>query len=304
MALGLIALLDDIATVLDDVAVLSKVAVKKTAGVVGDDLALNANQVAGVRADRELPVVWAVAKGSLLNKVILVPIALLLSAFASWAITPLLVLGGLFLCFEGAEKVLHKLLHTPKDAQHEANIHAAVLEPSVDMVTLEKDKIKGAVRTDFVLSAEIIVISLGAFAGANMLTQSVSLSLIALGMTVFVYGLVAIIVRLDDVGLSLMHRPGRSPAAQSIGKSIVGFAPWLMRGLALFGTIAMFTVGGGILAHAWHGFGEGLARAGISSPWALMGLEAVLGLVAGLLCVGLLTAARKMKGTFGMFRQR
>lgn len=287
MAIGLIALLDDIATVLDDVAVLSKVAVKKTAGVVGDDLALNADQVSGVQSNRELPVVWAVAKGSFINKVILVPIALLLSAFASWAITPLLVAGGLFLCFEGAEKVLHKFLHSKEDADHKAALHAAVAEPTADLVAIEKEKIKGAIRTDFVLSAEIIVIALGAFAGAKMLTQSVALTCIAVGMTVFVYGLVAVIVRLDDVGLSLMHRPGRSNLAQSIGRGLVAFAPWLMKSLAFFGTIAMFTVGGGILAHAWHGFGELLSRAGVHSVLLLTVIEALLGVVAGLVCVGL-----------------
>ncbi len=249
---SLLALIDDIATILDDVSVMSKVAVKKTAGVLGDDLALNAQQVADVKADRELPVVWAVAKGSFVNKLILVPSALAISAFLPWAITPLLMLGGLFLCFEGFEKLAHKYLHSKtEDTQHHKELVEAVANPSVDMVTFERDKIKGAVRTDFILSAEIIVITLGTVAAAAFGKQVAVLSAIAVIMTVGVYGLVAGIVKLDDAGLYLSQQSAL--LQQKLGKLLLGFAPWLMKFLSIAGTAAMFLVGGGILSHGIPG---------------------------------------------------
>jgi predicted DNA repair protein MutK len=247
MASSLLALLDDITTVLDDIAILTKVAAKKSAGVLGDDLALNAEQVRGVRAARELPVVWAVFKGSLRNKLILVPAALLISAIAPWAITPLLMLGGAFLCYEGFEKVVHKLLHRHQAAQEEAVITEALANPETDLVALERTKIRGAIRTDFILSAEIIVITLGTVAEAGFATRVGVLSGIALLMTIGVYGLVAGIVKLDDAGLYLSRRA--SALQQRLGRAILRAAPYLMRGLSIIGTAAMFLVGGGIIAH-------------------------------------------------------
>ena len=249
-----LALLDDIATVLDDVAVLSKVAAKKSAGVLGDDLAVNAEQVSGVQASRELPVVWAVAKGSLVNKAILVPAALLISLFLPWLITPLMVLGGLFLCYEGFEKLAHRWLHKAEDtAAARAAVSAAAADPTVDLVAFERDKIKGAIRTDFILSAEIIVITLGIVGTAPLGTRIGVLVAIALMMTVGVYGLVAGIVKLDDAGLHLTRRAGTSVGARlvrGIGRGLLATAPRLMRVLGVVGTAAMFLVGGGILTHA------------------------------------------------------
>jgi len=249
-----LALLDDIATVLDDVAVLSKVAAKKSAGVLGDDLAVNAEQVSGVQASRELPVVWAVAKGSLVNKAILVPAALLISLFLPWLITPLMVLGGLFLCYEGFEKLAHRWLHKAEDtAAARAAVSAAAADPTVDLVAFERDKIKGAIRTDFILSAEIIVITLGIVGTAPLGTRIGVLVAIALLMTVGVYGLVAGIVKLDDAGLHLTRRAGTSVGARlvrGIGRGLLATAPRLMRVLGVVGTAAMFLVGGGILTHA------------------------------------------------------
>jgi predicted DNA repair protein MutK len=253
---SLLALLDDIATVLDDVAVLSKLAAKKSAGVLGDDLAVNAEQVAGVQAKRELPVVWAVAKGSLVNKAILVPAALLISQFAPWAVTPLMVLGGLFLCYEGFEKVAHRFLHSAdEDAAAQAALVAAAADPAVDLVAWERDKIKGAVRTDFILSAEIIVITLGVVGTAPFATRLGTLTAIALLMTVGVYGLVAGIVKMDDAGLHLAARRGDGAldgALRALGRVLLGAAPKLMKFLGVAGTVAMFLVGGGILTHALH----------------------------------------------------
>ena len=246
MASSLLILLDDIATVLDDVAVMSKMAAKKTAGVLGDDLALNAQQVSGVRSERELPVVWSVAKGSFINKLILVPLALLISVVAPWLINPLLMIGGLFLCYEGVEKVLHSLQH--KKAQTEEAAQAELIEIETDLVTFEKDKIKGAVRTDFILSAEIVVISLGTVATAAFGTKVLVLSVIAILMTVGVYGFVAMIVKIDDLGLYLTEQA--SSLKQSIGRGLLAFAPKLMKTLTFVGTIAMFLVGGGIINHA------------------------------------------------------
>jgi predicted DNA repair protein MutK len=324
MAAGsLLALLDDIATILDDVALMTKVAAKKsaamaddvsvmtkvaaqkTAGVLGDDLALNAQQVTGVRAEREIPVVWAVAKGSMVNKAILVPAALLISAFAPWAVTPLLMIGGAFLCFEGFEKIAHKFLHSESkdEAEHESRAQANA-NPAVDLVAMEKDKIKGAVRTDFILSAEIIAITLGTVATASFAQQVAVLVGIAVIMTVGVYGLVAGIVKLDDLGLWLNNK--RSAVAKALGKGIVNAAPWLMKFLSIAGTAAMFLVGGGILVHgipALHHAVDGAgAAAGTWPAGALWGglisnlLNAVVGIVAGGLVVAVVTVVQKMRG--------
>lgn len=246
---SLLMLLDDIATVLDDVAVMTKVAAKKTAGVLGDDLALNAQQVSGVRAERELPVVWAVAKGSALNKAILVPAALLISAFVPWLIVPLLMIGGAYLCFEGFEKLAHKYMHSKQEeVQHHRELIEAVANPEVDMVAFEKDKIKGAVRTDFILSAEIIVIALGSVAAATFAKQAAVVVSIAVLMTVGVYGFVALIVKLDDIGMHLCKKP--NPVAQLFGNFLLAAAPRLMKLLSVLGTAAMFMVGGGIVTHS------------------------------------------------------
>ena len=324
MASGsLLALLDDIATILDDVALMTKVAAKKsaamaddvsvmtkvaaqkTAGVLGDDLALNAQQVTGVRADREIPVVWAVAKGSMVNKVILVPAALLISAFAPWAVTPLLMVGGAFLCFEGFEKVAHKLLHAPHEdaAEHESHVQANA-NPAVDLVAFEKDKIKGAVRTDFILSAEIIAITLGTVANAPFTQQVAVLTGIAVIMTVGVYGLVAGIVKLDDVGLWLSAKA--SSAARAVGTGILRAAPWLMKGLSIAGTAAMFLVGGGILVHgvpALHhmveGAGSAAARWPVGAVWEVLVpnlLNAVVGIIAGGLVLAGVTLVQRLRG--------
>ncbi|MGN7739805.1 DUF808 domain-containing protein [Pseudomonas sp. 22526] len=245
---SLLVLIDDIAAVLDDVALMTKMAAKKTAGVLGDDLALNAQQVSGVRAERELPVVWAVAKGSFLNKLILVPAALAISAFVPWLVTPLLMIGGAYLCFEGFEKLAHKFLHSKAEdqADHQQLIEA-VADPATDLVAFEKTKIKGAIRTDFILSAEIIAITLGTVADAPLMQQVVVLSGIAIVMTVGVYGLVGGIVKLDDLGLWLTQKPGQ--VAKSIGSAILRAAPYMMKSLSVIGTAAMFMVGGGILTH-------------------------------------------------------
>lgn len=252
-AAGLLALLDDIATLLDDVSVYSKIAAKNTAGVLGDDLALNAQQVTGAGASRELPVVWAVAKGSFLNKLILVPAALLISAFLPWLITPLLMLGGLFLCFEGAEKIAHKWLHSAEeDEAHRKEIREAAVDEKKDMKQAEREQIRGAIRTDFILSGEIIVIALGAASAAGIWTQTLVVSLVALVATVGVYGLVAAIVRFDDWGLALVKGTaadvwGRVKGV--LGRGILVAAPKFMRGLSIVGMVAMFLVGGGILVH-------------------------------------------------------
>lgn len=262
MATSLLLLLDDIATVLDDVAVMSKVAVKKTAGVLGDDLALNAEQVSGVTADRELPVIWAVAKGSFINKLILVPAALAISAFIPWLITPLLMLGGAFLCFEGFEKIAHKFLHPKSEEEHQQTLKA-IQNPEVDMVEFEKDKISGAVRTDFILSAEIIVIALGTVQDKTFLIQALVVSGIAFFITIAVYGLVAGIVRLDDAGLHLIKEKAETAWGgfkRKLGRGLLLFAPFLMRTLTIVGTTAMFFVGGGILAHGFHSVGEGIIQ--------------------------------------------
>ncbi|MBN6540910.1 DUF808 domain-containing protein [Acinetobacter pittii] len=245
MASGLLLLLDDIATILDDIALMSKMAAKKTAGVLGDDLALNAQQVTGVRADRELPIVWKVAKGSFVNKLILVPLALLISVIAPWLINPLLMLGGLFLCYEGVEKVLHTIMHKKASTSEEAK--AELENEELDLATFEKEKIKGAVRTDFILSAEIVVITLGTVATATLMTKVSVLSVIAVVMTIGVYGLVGMIVKIDDLGLYLTEQS--TSFKQTIGRGLLAFAPILMKLLSIVGTIAMFLVGGGIINH-------------------------------------------------------
>lgn len=276
---SLFTLLDDIAAVLDDVALMTKIAAKKTAGVVGDDLALNANQVTGVRAERELPIVWAVAKGSLINKVILIPVALLLSVFAPQWIVPLLMIGGAFLCFEGVEKLLHKVLH------HDDNTPVATI---ADDVVSENTKIKGAIRTDFILSAEIIIIALGEVQNASLMVKVLSLSAIGVGITIFVYGLVALIVKADDFGLHLMQQPESSK--QLMGKGIIHFMPWFMRALSVLGTLAMFLVGGGIFMHnvaALHHIQWG-------SSLMEMLATLVLGFAIGALCCVLILPVMKM----------
>lgn len=292
MASSLLALLDDIATVLDDVAVLSKVAAKKTAGVLGDDLALNAQQVAGVQAQRELPVVWAVCKGSLRNKVILVPGALIISIVAPWLVTPLLMVGGAYLCFEGFEKLAHKFLHRHEAAAHEAALLQAVEDPAVDLVALEKDKIQGAIRTDFILSAEIIAITLGTVQTAPWSTQLAVLASVALLMTVGVYGLVAAIVKMDDAGLYLSRVPSAragAGAVQAFGRGLVRAAPLLMRALAVLGTAAMFLVGGGILVH-----GMPALHHLVPEGWGIVG-DLVVGVVAGAVVLGAVTAVKTVR---------
>ncbi len=305
MATTLLALIDDIASVLDDVAVLTKVAARKSAGVLGDDLALNAEKVTGVRADRELPVVWAVAKGSLINKMILVPAALLISAWLPSAVVWLLMLGGLFLSYEGAEKVVHRLFHSRGDAEsrHQQRVEALANE-NADMAAFEKDKIRGAIRTDFILSAEIIVITLGTVATASLPTRIVVLSAIAVMMTVGVYGLVAAIVKIDDVGAALVQQGG---ARAPVGRALVAGAPWLMKLLSIAGTIAMFLVGGGILSHNLpflHHLAEQFqaALAGLPGLGGLLGtlapflFDAAVGLVAGLIVLAALSLVSKLRG--------
>ncbi len=293
---SLFALLDDIAALLDDVSILTKVAAKKTAGVLGDDLALNAQQVTGVSANRELPVVWAVAKGSLVNKAILVPAALAISAWLPWAITPLMMIGGAFLCYEGVEKLAHKFLHSKEEDQAHKDERLKVLaDEKTDVVAWEKDKIKGAVRTDFILSAEIIVLSLGVISDAPFTQQIVTLIAIALGMTVFVYGLVAGIVKLDDVGAWLLDK-GRALAA--VGRGLLYATPWLMRGLSIAGTAAMFLVGGGILVHAipaLHHFVIGLAPANLE--WLANALgSVVVGIGIGIAVLAVVMGVQKVRG--------
>lgn len=303
MASSLLILLDDIAAVLDDVALMSKVAAKKTAGVLGDDLALNAQQVSGVRTDRELPVVWSVAKGSFVNKLILVPLALLISVVAPWLINPLLVIGGLFLCFEGVEKVLHSLHH--KKAKNSDEAQQEIEQIETDLESFEKDKIKGAVRTDFILSAEIVVISLGTVATAAFGTKVMVLSIIAVVMTIGVYGFVAMIVKIDDLGLYLTQQA--SSFKQTIGRGLLAFAPKLMKTLTIVGTIAMFLVGGGIITHAvssLHHLTEEVVDHAELIPTVgnIVGaltptlINMAIGFVAGLLVVIVVSLVQKIRG--------
>ncbi|CRM67785.1 DUF808 domain-containing protein [Pseudomonas sp. 44 R 15] len=294
---SLLVLLDDIAAVLDDVALMTKMAAKKTSGVLGDDLALNAQQVSGVRAEREIPVVWAVAKGSFVNKLILVPTALLISAFAPWAVTPLLMLGGAYLCFEGFEKLAHKFLHSKaEDQAGHAQLTEAVADPATDLVAFEKDKIKGAIRTDFILSAEIIAITLGIVADAALTQQVIVLSGIAIVMTAGVYGLVAGIVKLDDLGLWLTQKPGQ--VARTIGGAILSAAPYMMKSLSVIGTAAMFMVGGGILTHGVpvvHHWIETVSQNSGALAWLMPTLlNAVAGIIAGAVVLVVVQALGKL----------
>ncbi|NWA19717.1 DUF808 domain-containing protein [Serratia liquefaciens] len=298
---SLLTLIDDIASLLDDVSLMTKMAAKKTAGVLGDDLALNAQQVTGVKADRELPVVWSVAKGSFINKAILVPLALLISAFAPWAITPLLMVGGAYLCYEGFEKVFHSLTHKKQDGEE----NKEALNANEDVAAYEQRKVKGAIRTDFVLSAEIIAITLGTVAGATFSQQVIVLCGIAIVMTVGVYGIVAGIVKLDDLGLYLSRKS--SALARSIGSGIVSAAPYLMKTLSVVGTIAMFMVGGGILTHGLppvhHLFEDWASYATVVPTFGqiLQGvipalLNVVFGLVAGGVVLLLVSALGAIRG--------
>ncbi|MCW0920566.1 DUF808 domain-containing protein [Pseudomonas atacamensis] len=294
---SLLVLIDDIATVLDDVALMTKMAAKKTAGVLGDDLALNAQQVSGVRAEREIPVVWAVAKGSFVNKLILVPSALAISAFVPWLVTPLLMVGGAYLCFEGFEKLAHKFLHSKEEDEAEhTQLTEAVADPATDLVAFEKDKIKGAIRTDFILSAEIIAITLGTVADASLTQQVVVMSGIAIVMTVGVYGLVAGIVKLDDLGLWLTQKPGQ--IAKKIGGGILSAAPYMMKTLSVVGTAAMFLVGGGILTHGvpvLHHWIEGVGAAAGSAGFAVpMLLNGVAGIIAGAAVLAVVSVVGKL----------
>ena len=294
---SLLILIDDIATVLDDVALMTKAATKKTAGVLGDDLALNAQQVAGVKPARELPVVWAVAKGSMINKAILVPAALAISFFIPWLVTPLLMLGGGFLCFEGFEKLVHKFLHRDEDAQHKKELREALKNPDADLKAVEKDKIKGAIRTDFILSAEIIAITLGTVANQTFTMQAIVLTVIAVMVTIVVYGLVAGIVKLDDAGLYLARQS--SAFARKLGEGIVFAAPYLMKGLSILGTIAMFLVGGGILVHGVTPVYEAISQfaGGISGfTGALVPIVAngLVGLLAGAILVAVITPLARL----------
>ncbi|HCR3984750.1 TPA: DUF808 family protein [Kluyvera ascorbata] len=287
---SLLTLLDDIATLLDDISMMGKLAAKKTAGVLGDDLSLNAQQVSGVRANRELPVVWSVAKGSLLNKVILVPLALLISAFIPWAVTPLLMIGGAYLCFEGVEKVLHSLharKHKGDEAARQKRLETIAQQ---DPAIYERDKVKGAIRTDFILSAEIVAITLGIVAQAPLLNQVLILSGIALLVTVGVYGIVGVIVKLDDMGYWLAEK--RSMLAQGLGKGLLVVAPWLMKTLSVVGTLAMFLVGGGIVVHGvapLHHAIEGFAQQ--QSAWLAMALPTLANLVLGFIIGAVVLAA-------------
>jgi predicted DNA repair protein MutK len=307
---SLLTLLDDIATLLDDVSVLSKVAAKKTAGVLGDDLALNAQQVTGVRAERELPVVWAVFKGSALNKLIMVPAALFLSAVFPWIITPLLMLGGAFLCYEGFEKVAHRVLHPPaEDREKHAQRIKAVADRQVNMVEFEKQRIRGAIRTDAILSAEIIVIALGTVKDAELAVRIGVVSLIAAVITVGVYGLVAGIVKLDDVGMHLMEKTGESRMAalqRRFGEMILSFAPVMMKTLSVLGTAAMFLVGGGILVHGvpllaiWQHDVADLAHeipvaADLFSGIASVIFNGIAGIIAGGVLVGIHALIKRLK---------
>ena len=301
MASSLLLLLDDIATVLDDVAVMSKMAAKKTAGVLGDDLALNAQQVSGVRAERELPVVWRVAKGSFINKLILVPLALLISVVAPWLINPLLVVGGLFLSYEGVEQIMHTLQHKKAQTAKEAQLE--LIQTEQDLAAYETEKIKGAVRTDFILSAEIVVISLGTVAAAGFLTKVTVLSLIAIAMTVGVYGFVALIVKIDDIGLYLTEQAANFK--QRIGRGLLAFAPILMKTLSVVGTAAMFLVGGGIINHAIpfvHHFTEDTVEyvQDIPTMGSIVGsvtpmlMNLVVGILAGILVVIVVALVQKV----------
>jgi uncharacterized protein len=309
---SLLILIDDITLLLDDVAAMSKVAAKKTAGVLGDDLALNAQQVSGIRAERELPVVWGVAKGSFKNKLILVPAALALSAFAPWSITPILMVGGAYLCYEGFEKIAHPFLHSKEDEEHQHDLIEAFHNPEIDLEAFEKEKIEGAIRTDFILSAEIIVIALGTVADKDLMTQTMVVSGIAIAITIGVYGIVAAIVKMDDVGLHLLQTApeGKRGAPQrALGQGLLSFAPKLMKILTVVGTAAMFLVGGSILLHgipdahhlienAVHII-ETIPTIGNGLGWITpIFIDAIAGIVAGGIVMGAIEVISKMVKVF------
>ncbi len=313
---SLLALIDDIASLLDDIALMSKVAARKTAGVLGDDLALNAEQVSGVRAERELPVVWAVAKGSFKNKLILVPVALLLSAFLPWAIAPLLMLGGAFLCYEGFEKVAHRFLnHNEEESTKRAERIQALADPKINMVELEGKKIKGAIRTDFILSTEIIVIVLGTVQDSSLMVRVAVVSGMALFVTLGVYSLVAAIVKMDDAGLYLVKVPdvdAWGKICRKTGSGLLSLAPLLMKTLSVVGTAAMFMVGGGILMHGLPGVDEFATHVvlplhdlpligGVTSALMPTLMDAILGVLAGGVLLSLVligkAATSKLKAT-------
>ncbi|HCW98008.1 MULTISPECIES: DUF808 domain-containing protein [Pantoea] len=296
---SLLTLLDDIATLLDDISVMGKVAAKKTVGVLGDDLSLNAQQVTGVKANRELPVVWGVAKGSFLNKLILVPLALLISAFAPWLITPLLMIGGAYLCYEGVEKVLHSLQHDKQEKSPEARQQRLDKLAQQDPREFEKNKVKGAVRTDFILSAEIVAITLGIVSDAPLLNQVLILAGIAILVTIGVYGIVAAIVKIDDLGYWLNEKS--SAVAQGIGRFLLGFAPWLMKILTVVGTLAMFLVGGGIIVHGLaplHHLIEAITgdMNGLVASLLSNGANLVLGFIVGSIVLLAVNLIAKLRG--------
>ncbi|MFW0765547.1 DUF808 family protein [Trabulsiella odontotermitis] len=299
---SLLTLLDDIATLLDDISVMGKLAAKKTAGVLGDDLSLNAQQVSGVRANRELPVVWGVAKGSFVNKVILVPLALLISAFLPWAITPLLMIGGAFLCYEGVEKVVHTLHARKHQNDEQARQQRLEALANQDMRVVERDKIKGAIRTDFILSAEIVAITLGIVADSPLLNQVLILSGIAILVTIGVYGLVGVIVKLDDMGYWLADKT--SVLAQALGKSLLFIAPWLMKSLSIVGTLAMFLVGGGIIVHGLaplhHAIEHFTAEQASAVQWLLPTLfNLVLGFIVGAVVLAVVNVVSRLRPSQG-----
>lgn len=296
---SLLTLLDDIATLLDDISLMGKLAAKKTAGVLGDDLSLNAQQVSGVRANRELPVVWSVAKGSLLNKVILVPLALLISAFIPWAITPLLMIGGAFLCYEGVEKVLHSFASRKDEETPQARQQRLEALAAKDPLAFERDKVKGAIRTDFILSAEIVAITLGIVSEAPLLNQVLVLSGIAIAVTIGVYGLVGVIVKLDDMGYWLVDKS--NSLARIIGKGLLVLAPWLMKSLSVIGTLAMFLVGGGIvvhgiapLLHAIEHFAQG--QGSVMSAILPTIVNLVIGFIIGVIVIAGVKGIAKLRG--------
>lgn len=309
---SLLILIDDITLLLDDVAAMSKVAAKKTAGVLGDDLALNAQQVAGIRAERELPVVWGVAKGSFKNKLILVPAALGLSAFAPWSITPILMVGGAYLCYEGFEKIAHPFLHSHEEDEHNRELIEAFHNPEIDLEAFEKEKIQGAIRTDFILSAEIIVIALGTVADKDLMTQTMVVSGIAIAITIGVYGIVAAIVKMDDVGLHLLQNAAegkRGAPQRTLGQGLLSFAPRLMKILTIVGTAAMFLVGGSILLHGIpdaHHLIESAVQIVESIPTVgkVLGsitpvlIDAVAGIVAGGIVMGIVEVISKVVRVF------
>ena len=301
MASSLLVLIDDIASILDDVALLTKVSAKKTSGVLGDDLALNAQQVTGVKPDRELPVVWAVAKGSFINKAILVPAAIAISYFAPWLVTPLLMIGGAFLCFEGFEKLAHKFLHSKsEDAAHHGERVNALADSSKNMLVLELDKIKGAIRTDFILSAEIIAITLGTVQSSPLTTQIAVLTSIAILMTVGVYGLVAGIVKIDDAGLHLTQQHAAGSFKHNFGRGILWFAPYMMKTLSIVGTAAMFLVGGGILTHGFPAIQHWVERvsagySGFVAGLMSLGVDAVTGILAGAAVLAAVTVVNRIR---------